>query len=44
MTTKRMVESNPRKNRLKHGRLFWVFFVTAMVLLALTVVVAFLST
>ena len=44
MSSARLVENNSKKLGLKRSRLFWVFFITAMVLLAPTVVAAFLST
>jgi hypothetical protein len=43
MSSAGLVESNSRKHGLKRSRLFWVFLVKGMVLLALTVIVAFLS-
>jgi hypothetical protein len=44
MGIKRLVEGNSRNNRLKRNRLVGVFFVTGVLLLAPTIVVAVLST
>jgi hypothetical protein len=44
MNSAGLVENNSRKHELKRSRTFWVFSATGVLLLALTVIVAVLST